>query len=116
MISKEERLKIFIERLNAAVCATNDSDALELLSSILNAVEDEFTSTPYLPEQWDYDGRMYPPQEDSKHFESSNISRYRSRNHNTFIASNGAIKIVSIRSKEVLIDKPGKNGKRIGDL
>ena len=116
MLSKHERLKIFTDRLNAAECVSNDSDALELLSSILNVVEDEFTSIPYSPEEWDSDGRMYPPQKDSKRTVSDEISRYRNRNHNTFISSTGAIKIVSIRSKEVLIDKPGKNGKRIGDL
>ena len=116
MLTKQERLKIFLERMNAAAPTSSDSEALELLSRILNKVEDEFTTIPYLPEQWMADGRMYPPQADSKRIVTSEISRYRNRNHNTFIGTNGAIKIVTVNGNNVVLDKAGRDGERIGDI
>lgn len=116
MLSKKERLDIFFKQLNDAFPASNDSEAYELLSSILNGVEDVNTSIPYTPEMWDSDGRMYPPQEDSKRTVTNDISRYRNRNHNTFIGSNGSIKIETVIGKKVLLDKAGLDGKKVGDL
>lgn len=41
--------------------------------------------------------------------------RYRSLNHNTFIASNGAIEVQQIDPEEVQFAKAGANGKGVWD-
>lgn len=89
--------------------------ALDLLSSTLNQVEDELSGISYQPEQWQNDGRMYPPQPDSaREVEGRpNLTRYRSRDHNTWIGTNGAIQIQSISTRTIELDKPGADGCRI---
>ena len=116
MLSKSERLRIFIERMDLAEPAGDEKEALDLLSNTLNEVEDEHTSIPYQPDEWMYDGRMYPPGSDNKRTFSKNVSRYRSINHNTLIGTNGSIKIVTITNNETLLDKPGLDEKKVGDL
>ncbi len=115
MLSKQERLRIFIEKLSAASPASSEEKALVLIATVLNAVEDEATSIPYLPEQWMADGRMYPPQLDSRRTLSSDVARYRTRSHNTVIAANGAIRIETVSGKQVVLDKSGQNGKKVSD-
>lgn len=84
---------------------------------MLNEVEDEFTDIPYFPSRWMSDGRMYPPQHDSiRKTDNPDITRYRNRSHNTYIGSNGSMKIVYIKSNIVLLDKPGLDGKLVGEL
>jgi hypothetical protein len=119
MRSKKQRFEIFLNRLNAAKAAASADEALQLLATILNAVEDEFSSIPYNPELWQGDGRMYPPQEDNRRQVPGHPSlrRYRSAQHNTFIGSNGSIRIETCASKpEILLDKPGSDGRKTGDL
>jgi hypothetical protein len=69
---------------------------------------------PYDPTHWQTDGRLYPPLPDSRRSVADHpeISRYRSRGHNTFIAKNGAIEIVSILG-EVVLRKPGADGRHV---
>ncbi|HEX3799508.1 MAG TPA: hypothetical protein VH413_12485 [Verrucomicrobiae bacterium] len=66
MPAKAKRLQIFLRQLKAAPPASSADDAFKLLAGILNAVEDEFSGISYRPENWRNDGRMYPPQEDSR--------------------------------------------------
>jgi len=92
--------------------AGSADEALELLSTTLNAVEDEFTGIPYRPDEWQNDGRMYPPQPDSARDVDGrpDLTRYRSLGHNTLIGANGAILIQSIREKAAELDKSGADG------
>ncbi len=115
---KRERLAVFIERLEAGPPANSAEEAMTLLSSTLNRTEDELTGIPYKPHNWMHDGRMYPPQADSARDvpNKPQLTRYRSRAHNTFIGSNGSIQIVALPGGEVLIDKPGADGRKVGDL
>ncbi|MFV2005089.1 MAG: hypothetical protein ACC650_07765, partial [Gammaproteobacteria bacterium] len=53
---------------------------------------------------------------DSRRTVTNEISRYRNKNHNTYIGSNGSIKIETVIGKKVLLDKTGLNGKKVGDL
>ena len=43
------------------------------------------------------------------------VLRYRNSNHNTFIASNGAIEVRQLDPEEVQFTKPGANGKGVWD-
>lgn len=88
--------------------------ALALIERTLNGVEDEFTEIPFNPGYEASDGRMYPPQKDSARDVAGNpqVTRYRSRKHNTYISSNGAIRIEDLK-RQCLIDKPGASGKKI---
>jgi len=115
LATKQERLLEFIRRLEAASPVATGEDALELLSSVLNAVEDEMTDIPYDPANWQTDGRMYPPQADSARVVSGlpNVTRYRNRHHNTYIATNGAIEIEVVSNRtpsQVILSKVGRDG------
>ena len=112
--SKAERFEEFLRRLREADPVSSAEEALELLSNILNGVEDEMTDVPLDPTRWQTDGRMYPPQSDSRRTvaERSNVARYRSRAHNTYIGDNGAIEIVEIDGP-VIFQKAGANGKHV---
>ena len=91
------------------------AQALDLLADTLNQVEDELSGIPYQPEMWLNDGRMYPPRSDSaREIEGRpDLTRYRSRNHNIWIATNGTVLIQSIGSRTFELDIPGVDGCRI---
>jgi hypothetical protein len=114
--SKKERLKILLDRLNAAPPASSADDALELLSNILMAVENEFSGIRH---EEDPDGieRMGPPKEDNRRGVPGrpSLRRYRSAKHNTFIGENGSIRIEDLH-QNILHDKAGGDGKRAYDL
>ena len=116
-MSKSERLQIFVQRLKAANRAASAEDALDLLSTILNAVEDEFSGLPCNPHAGQKEGRMYSPQQDNRHEvpDRPSVCRYRSAQHNTYFGLNGAIRIETTDGK-VLLDKPGRDGRKIHDI
>ena len=113
-ITKAQRLNEFLHRLLASAPAASAEGALALLALTLNAVEDEFSGVPYDPSSWQTDGRMYPPQTDSQRRvpDRPDVTRYRSRSHNTFIAGNGAIEIQTVDGL-VLLSKPGADGRSV---
>ena len=97
--------------------AATFDEARRLLEETLNAVEDEMSGSPFDPSQWQTDGRMYPPQNDSERSvpDHPNVRRFRSRAHNTYIGTNGALEIRTTEG-EVLISKPGADGRSVWDL
>lgn len=118
LMNKKDRFEVFVRRLKQRSPANSSEEAFNLIADILNQVENELTDIPYSPTRWMTDGRMYPPQADSKRSTTnSQVSRYRSKGHNTYIASNGAIMIESLgKNKTVFVDKPGKDNKKVGNL
>ncbi len=56
---KAERFAEFLRRLHAAPAAASFDEAFQQLGDILNTVEDEMTSIPFDPANWQSDSRMY---------------------------------------------------------
>ena len=117
MISKAKRLQQFLERLQTAPPTSTANEAFDLLAKTLNAVEDEFSGVPFRPENWQTDGRLYPPQGDSrvKCSERPSLRKYRNKEHYTFMGVNGSIRIETWEG-EVLLDKAGQDGQKTHDL
>lgn len=107
------RLQEFLARLDRHRPFTSSRDAYEGLVTILEAVEDELTGIPNAPANWKVDGRLYPPQEDHWHQVRPSVTRMRTREHNVFIADNGAIEIQEVGSKLVLLSKVGADGRKV---
>jgi len=114
-----ERLRIFFGRLSEAAAAASDDQALELLISTMNEVEDEFSGLPYDPASWREKRRLYPPSTD---FERKlpgwpQVRMFRQTQHVTYIGRNGSIEIQfakpSPRAGEVVFSKPGEDGKEV---
>ncbi len=112
MPTKQERFAIFLEHLASAPAASSKEEAFDLIAQALNAVENEFSGVPYVPDEYLNDGRMYPPQADAarKVDGRPDLIRYRSRGHNTWISATGAIRITTAPGHQVVFDKPGTNG------
>ena len=117
-LRKENRLKEFIRRLEKSPLVSSSQEAFALISETLNDVEDEHTNIPHSPNKWMDDGRMYPPQEDSKRdMDNLKITRYRNKGHYTDIGDNGSFRIREVRgNKSILIDKEGADKQKVGDL
>lgn len=117
MISKAKRLQEFLKRLQASPSASTADEAFDLLAQTLNAVEDEYSGVPFRPENWRTDGRLYPPQEDSrvKFSERPSLRKYRNKGHYNFIGINGSIRIETLEG-DVLLDKSGQDGRKTHDL
>ena len=115
MPTKQQRLREFFRRLEAAPPAATYQEARQLIADTLNRVEDESSGVPNNPGTWIADGRMYPPEEDSIRAVPNrpDLVRFRNREHDTFVQSNGAIAIVEFTSRVRVLDKAGADGKRI---
>jgi hypothetical protein len=83
----------------------------------LDAVEDEMTGIDNNPENWHFDGRIYPPQLDSMYAVPSHpgVKRFRSLGHNTYIGVNGSVEVVSLHGT-VELRKPGLDGRNVWEL
>lgn len=111
-VTKDERFAEFLQRLAAHRPAASIEAALELLSDTLNQVENELTDIPYAPENWETDGRMYPPQDDAARIVAgrSDVVRFRNKAHSTYVRDNGAIEIRR-NDGAVMVSRPGVDGR-----
>ena len=117
-ISKRDRLVLIYERLAEAELSSSGHEGFDLLSRIIDAVEDEFTDIPNVPANYQFDGRIYPPQRDNRRVAPghANVIRYRTVAHNVFVGSNGALEIQVAKSGTAEFEKPGRDGRRVWDL
>ena len=102
-------------RLAQRLPVSSGEDALAVLVSTLNEVEDEMTGIPYNPDSWATDGRLYPPLPDSRRPVSGrpDVARWRSKGHNTYIRNNGAIEIARVPDGLVVFEAPGRDGRGV---
>lgn len=116
-VPKRDRLDEFFRRLLAAPAAGTADEAVQQLSNILDAVEDELTGVPNVPDNWREDGRIYPPQAD--HMRSvpghPRANRFRTAGHNIFVGENGSLQIVALDGA-VELEKPGIDGRGVWEL
>lgn len=108
-MTKNERLEIFLKKLEAAPPARSHEDAYRLLCDTLSAVEDEFSGIPYDVEKSMTDGRLYPPLEDNKREVEGHPGtfNYRSKFHVTRIGPTGSIEILETDTNFTILSKPG---------
>jgi hypothetical protein len=108
-MNTRQRVAEFLKRLNDQPPAQNLDEAREILAGVLTEVEDELCS--------ETDERMGPPLDDNRRSVAGkpDVTRYRTKGHNVFYRSNGAIRIEELPSKAVVLDKPGADGKKAFD-
>jgi hypothetical protein len=116
-VPKREHLEEFFRRLRAAPSAATFEEAMAQLTNILDAVEDELTGTPNDPASWQSDQRIYPPQRDAARDVPAHpqVTRFRSRRHNTYMGENGSVEIVAL-SGRIEVQKPGLDVRGVWDL
>lgn len=117
MPTRAERLAEFFRRLAGEPPAGAEHEALDTLGRVLIEVENELTNIPFDASFPLNDGRMYPPKTDARRSVPGrpDVARYRSRAHNTFISTSGAIRIEKVGG-ECLFEKPGKDGSQVGQV
>ena len=106
MKTKRERLQLIQARLAQAPCASTHDEAFAMLTNIVNEVEDEHSGVLYDPNAWMTDGRIYPPQLDSK--KSCDVAfarRYRTKGHHVFIGDHGAIVFQNVITQQIEFSK-----------
>lgn len=114
-MDKRTRTDLFLACLRDAPACASATEALEQIARTLDGVENEFTSIPHNPAAWESDGRMYPPQADSRRVVEGHpeLRRYRSVGHSIWVADSGAIMIELANGGERCLDKPGTDGRTI---
>lgn len=117
VVPKRERLEEFFRRLLAAPARGTADEAMQQLSNILDAVEDELTGVLNVPENWREDGRIYPPQVDRMRPVPGHprATRFRTAGHNIFVGENGSLQIVALDGV-VELEKPGLDGRGVWEL
>lgn len=116
-LTKGQRLALYWVALEAAPAASDGDQALQILNEIMKDIEDRESGVPYNSTEPGNDGRMYGP---SVRFKRDvpgrlDVIRYAQVQHDTFIRSNGAIKIVERKSGDAKLNKPGADGRSIDD-
>ena len=90
------------------------------IASVINEIEDEYTSIPYNPTGL-MDGRIYPPEYAGLVGVKGNpkIKCYRHTRHNTFFGVNGSFKmqmrLPGNKLGEVVFEKRGADGKGVDE-
>src|SRR5687767_5310006 len=105
-----QRLAEFFKRLEAAPPAASAQEALELVSRLIEQVEDELCPVPRQhPAPVRATGRMYPPQEDRIKRLANGSIKADTRQHRIFCRATGAILIFYVPTRSLVLHKRGKH-------
>jgi hypothetical protein len=114
-MTKGERIAELVRRLEAAEPVGSADDALCLVTSVLEAIEDHHSGVPNDPASPFADERIWPPI--AKYAFAlkgrDDLDGYRQRGHETIIGANGAILIRTRIETRVIPDKPGRDGRKV---
>ncbi len=114
-MTKSERVVELVRRLEASLPAYDAEDALRLVVTTVDEVEDRYSGIPNDPSSPRADERIWPPVE-KYHFAiegRADLNGYRQKGHVTIIGSNGAILIRSRRDEKVILSKAGCDGRKV---
>ena len=90
-----------------------------MFCSTLDQVEDELSGLPNEPERWRELDRLFPPQMDRmSSVAGSDVKRFDSKRHMTYIAPNGAIEVRLLPMSKLVVyfSKPGDDGRTVCDV
>ena len=114
-MDRKQRFALFVAALEQAPQASDRASARELLTGILNTIEDAHSGAPNDPANWMTDGRMYPPQDDNKKVTTvSGASLFHTKGHRVWFGDNGSVRLEVRRGPgkgHIELDKPGADGK-----
>lgn len=113
--TKRERVVELVRRLDAAAPSNNAEEAQDLVTTVLDQIEDEHSGVVNDPSSPLADERIWPPI--AKYFfalpDRDDLDGYRRRGHETIIRSNGAILIRTRVGALVILDKAGRDGRKV---
>ena len=114
-MTKGERIAELVRRLEAAAPASNADEALNLVTSILEAVEDQHSGVANDPSSPFADERIWPPiaRYSFAIAGRDDLDCYRQKGHETLIGAGGAILIRTRIETRVILDKPGRDGRKV---
>jgi len=114
-MTKGERVAELVRRLEACPAAGNAEDALRLVTTVLEEIEDQHSGVPNDPSSPMADERIWPPIA-RYHFAIDgrpDLDGYRQRGHETILGTNGAILIRTRRGASIILDKAGQDGRKV---
>ena len=114
---KGQRLALFIATMKQLPLAATFAERRHQAATTLNDIEDEHSGVRFDPDTWLTDGRMYPPADDAIREVTgrADLKRLRSKDHNTYIGENGSIRIEVVTTREIVLDLPGRDGRKVFD-
>jgi hypothetical protein len=114
-MTKGDRIAELVRRLEASPAVGDADDALRLVTSVLEEIEDQHSGIPNDPSSPMADERIWPPIA-KYHFVidgKPDLDGYRQRGHETIIGANGAIFIRTRKDARVILDKAGQDGRKV---
>jgi hypothetical protein len=117
-MSKQDRLEEILRRLAAEPSARSYEEAYGQLYRVMNEAEDELSGVSYNLQAAASRERMYPPQWDftAQHPHRPAVVRMRSVAHEILIGRNGSILVRDLRVQQIVLDKAGEDGRKVGVL
>ena len=114
-MTKGDRIAELVRRLEASPAVSNADDALRLVTTVLEKIEDQYSGIPNDPSSPMADERIWPPIA-KYHFAidgKPDLDGYRQKGHETIIGANGAIFILTRKDARVILNKAGHDGRKV---
>jgi hypothetical protein len=114
-MDKRARVGELVRRLEAARPAASAAEALQLVTTVLDAIEDHYSGVPNDPSSPRADERIWPPIEKYRFAlpDRPDLEGYRQRGHETILGSSGAILIRARKGGGAVLDKAGHDGRKV---